>query len=139
MFINNYVPINLLIVPSGFLQMFNVVIESSRSVTFSWIAPLIEEQNGVIVTYTLNITDAGTGVTFQRVVPSSQTSITLSSLTPFTTYFCSIAASTIVNIGPFSTLLTVSTLEDSECVIVVVLNVLLVLTDQYRYVHSYVY
>ncbi len=98
-------------------------IDSSRSVTFNWEAPLAEEQNGEIVSYTLNITSADTGVIIQRTVPSTQTTISVFSLAPFTTYFCSIAASTSVDIGPFSTLLTVNTLEDSEFQIVVHMRV----------------
>ena len=94
--------------------MFMESVDSSRSVTFRWSAPLVEEQNGVIISYTLNITEAGSGQITQRTVPSSQTSVTVSSLLPFTTYFCSIAASTSVNRGPFSPTLTVNTLEDSK-------------------------
>ena len=94
--------------------MFMESVDSSRSVTFRWSAPLVEEQNGVIISYTLNITEAGSGQITQRTVPSSQTSVTISSLLPFTTYFCSIAASTSVNRGPFSPTLTVNTPEESK-------------------------
>ena len=87
-------------------------IDSSRSVTFNWQAPLVEEQNGVIISYTINVTDVGRGQTIQRLVSSSQTSITVASLIPFTTYSCSIAASTSAGMGPFSTLLTLTTPED---------------------------
>ena len=89
-------------------------IDSSRSVTFSWLAPLASEQNGVIISYTLNITETGSGQTIQRSVLSSQTSVTVNSLLPFTTYSCSIAASTSIGMGPFSTLLTVVTPEDGK-------------------------
>ena len=95
--------------------MFMATIDSSRSVTFSWRPVLLEEQNGVIVSYTINIAEAGSGETIQRVITSSsQINITVNSLVPFTTYFCSIAASNSIGIGPFSTILTVSTPEDSK-------------------------
>lgn len=68
----------------------------------------------MIVLYTLNVTETGSGVTIQRTVPGSQTTITVSSLLPFTAYFCSIAASSSVGIGPFSTILSVTTPEDSK-------------------------
>ena len=89
-------------------------VHSSTSVTFSWAPPREEHQNGVIVLYTLNITEAGTGLTVQRMVPASQTSVTVDSLLPFTVYICSIAASSSVGMGPFSTILSISTQEDSK-------------------------
>ena len=101
-------------VPSGYPQMFMESVDSSHSVTFRWSAPLVEEQNGVIISYTMNITEARSGQITQRIVPSSQTSATINSLFPFTTYFCSITASTSVNRGPFSPTLTVNTPEDSK-------------------------
>ena len=107
---NHYSPA----VPSGFPQMFNGIIQSSSSVTFNWSAPLATEQNGLIVSYTINITETGSGLTIQRTVPNTQTIISISSLFPFTSYDCSIAASTFIGIGPFSTILTVNTPEDSK-------------------------
>ena len=89
-------------------------IQSSTAISFSWTAPTVFEQNGRIVTYTINVTETGSGVTIQRIVPSSQTSILIFSLLPFTSYDCYIAASTSVGTGPFSTILTVNTPEDSK-------------------------
>ena len=94
--------------------MFLGTVVSSRSVFFSWQPPLPEEANGVIVGYTVNITEAGSGEIIQRTVPGMQTSLSVSTLSPFTTYLCFIAASTSVSIGPFSTTLTINTPEDSE-------------------------
>ena len=96
--------------------MFMERINSSKSVTLNWNPPRIEEQNGVIISYTINVTEAGNGQLVQRIVPSSETDISISPLFPFTTYLCSIAASTSVNIGPFSTILTFRTPEDSESI-----------------------
>ena len=88
-------------------------ISSSRSITLSWVPPPEEQQNGEITSYSLNITDTRTGVTIQRTVPDSQTTLTVTSLSPFTSYSCLIAVSTSVGLGPFSTVLTLTTLEDS--------------------------
>ena len=75
----------------------------------------MDEQNGVITSYTINITETGSGNTIQRTVSSSQdASITVESLLPFTTYSCSIAASTAVGMGPFSILVTLNTPEDGR-------------------------
>ena len=102
------------VVPSGFPQSFMESVQSSRSVTFSWMPPLPDQQNGVLTGYTLNITEAGSGVTTQRTLPSSQTTITVTSLLPFTTYSFAISSYTSVGPGPFSTLLAVTTPEDGK-------------------------
>ena len=95
--------------------MFMERVESSQSLSFSWNTPLLEDQNGVIVSYTIIVSGALTGqIAISRTVPSSQTSVTMMNLLPFTTYLCSIAASTSVGIGPFSQNLTVATSQDSE-------------------------
>ena len=47
---------------------------------------------------------------------STTTSLTVSTLQPFTTYFCIIAASTSVGMGPFSTVVTLQTPEDGTLV-----------------------
>ena len=94
--------------------MFRERIESPRSISFSWDTPRVEEQNGQITSYTLNITETGSGVTIQRIVPSTQTTVTVSALLPFTSYDCLIAASTSIGLGPFSTILSVTTPEDSK-------------------------
>ncbi len=94
--------------------MFVESIESSSSITFNWNALLVAEQNGQITSYTINVTETGSGQSIQRTVPSTQTSISITALLPFTSYDCSIAASTSVGIGPFSTILTVRTPEDSK-------------------------
>ena len=95
--------------------MFMERAESSQSLSFSWNTPLLEEQNGVIVSYTIIVSDALTGqIAISRTVPSSQTSVTVMNLLPFTTYLCSIAASTSAGVGPFSQNLTVATSQDSE-------------------------
>ena len=101
-------------VPSGFPQQFRETVHSSTSVTFSWALPREEDQNGVIVLYTLNITETEAGLTIQRTVPAAQTSVTVDLLLPFTAYICSIAASTSVGMGPFSTILSINTHEDSK-------------------------
>ena len=75
----------------------------------------MDQRNGLITSYTLNISETGgSGAPIQRTVPGTQTSITISSLTPFTNYFCLIAASTSAGRGPFSTILNLNTPEDGK-------------------------
>lgn len=53
-----------------------------------------------------------TGEEFQ--LTSNTTSVNVTTLRPYTTYHCIIAASTSVGIGPFSTLVTLLTPEDGK-------------------------
>ena len=93
--------------------MFNGTAQSSDSIILVWEPPSPEDQNGLIVGYTINVTDLETGERYQHL--STSTNITIGSLTPFTTYICIIAARTNIGIGPFSTVVTVQTLEDGMC------------------------
>ena len=83
---------------------------TSRSAILAWDPPLPEEQNGVIINYVINVTEADSGVSFQLF--STNTTLLVESLFPFTTYNLLIAASTSVGTGPFSMLLTLQTPED---------------------------
>ena len=98
--------------PGGYPQNFNAVSSTSRSADITWEPPSEEDRNGIIINYTINVTAASTGQTFQ--LRSTTTSITVTSLKPYTTYFCIIAASTSVGVGPPSTVFTLNTPEDGE-------------------------
>ena len=83
---------------------------TSRSALFTWDPPLPEEQNGDIINYIINLTEADSGASFQLF--STNTSLSVNTLLPFTSYNLLIAASTSVGSGPFSTLLTLQTPQD---------------------------
>ena len=85
---------------------------SSRSAVLTWDPPPAEEQNGDIISYVINVTEADSRTAFQLV--STNTSLTVSTLQPFTSYDYLIAASTSVGLGPFSTLFTLQTPEDGR-------------------------
>ena len=68
-----------LTVPSGPPLMFNAMAQSSESIILVWEPPSPEDQNGLIVGYTINITDLETGERSQRL--STSTNITIGSLT----------------------------------------------------------
>lgn len=89
---------------------------TSRSAVLTWDPPLPGEQNGIIVNYIINVTEADSGVSFQLF--SMNTSLSVESLLPFTSYNLLIAASTSVGIGPFSMLLTLQTPEDGTYIII---------------------
>ena len=75
-----------------------------------WDPPLAEEQNGVIISYVVNVTAIETAEMFQLF--SETNSILVATLSPFTTYSCFISASTSIGNGPFSTIITLRTPED---------------------------
>ena len=99
-------------VPNGYPQNFMGTADTSRSAVLVWNPPPAEEQNGIIVNYVINVTEADRGVTFQLF--SRNTSVSVNSLLPFTSYNFLIAASTSVGVGPFSRLLTLQTPEDGN-------------------------
>ena len=101
---------SIFIVPNGYPQNFAGLASTSRSAVLTWEPPPEEQQNGIIVNYTVDVSVAGTGQTFQ--VYTNATSLTLSTLLPYRTYFCTISASTIVGQGPPSTVFTLTTPED---------------------------
>ena len=102
----------LLTVPSGFPQTFVAQSTSSPSPVLTWDPPNAEDQNGVIIEYTINVTAVETGEEF--LLTSDTTMSTVTTLRPFTTYLCIIAASTSIGLGPFSTVFTLRTPEDGE-------------------------
>ena len=81
---------------------------TDTSFSLMWQNPPLEDQNGIIRLYFINITEEETGRQFQ--LTSSAPHILVEFLHPFYTYVCTVAAST-VDIGPYSPPLTVTTLE----------------------------
>ena len=96
--------------PSGYPQNITAEVTSSRSAILTWEPPLSAEQNGVIINYVVNITAEETGEMFQLF--SEILNISVSTLSPFTTYFYTIAATTSVGQGPHSIVYTLQTPED---------------------------
>ena len=116
-------------VPSSAPQSFTGSSPSPTSVVFTWSPPPAGDQNGVIISYQLNVTLLAAGVVYQYV--STTTSITISGLQPFTTYSCVVAAETAVGLGPFTTVFSITTPEDGEYMIV--FNV------HHNYTHDLIY
>ena len=97
-------------VPSGSPLSFGGTAMTSRSATISWNPPRADLQNGVIISYVINVTVLETGLTFQ--LTSNTTSLTIGTLSPYRNYVCIIAAVTSVGIGPFSGQFTLTTPQD---------------------------
>ena len=90
----------------------SVISQSSSSLTLAWMAPPLERQNGLITGYSVNVTNSDTGVS--RLLSSIGNSITVIQLSPYTSYLCSVAAQTIVGLGPYTSPITVTTGEDGK-------------------------
>ena len=73
---------------------------SSEEAVISWEALDAADQNGIITGYVINITLISTGQSFQMM--SSTNDLYLTSLLPFTTYTCRVAAVTNAGAGPYS-------------------------------------
>ncbi len=86
--------------PSGPILSLNVTVLTHEDVFVNWVEPRSEDQNGIITGYTINVTRNDIGATVQ--IMSTTTNTYLSSLQPFTTYTCEVAAMTIEGTGPFS-------------------------------------
>jgi len=72
------------VVPTGYPQDFSIEVLSSRSALLSWIPPLIEEQNGIIIRYVVRVVAIESGADFQ--VPSGSIGVRIDTLEPNTMY-----------------------------------------------------
>ena len=99
----------LFAVPTGFPRNVKGNSPSPTSIVLKWAPPPLEEQSGDILQYIVNITHAGTLETTQHF--TNTTNITITSLQPYTTYVCFIAARTEIGIGPFSLIFFIQTEE----------------------------
>lgn len=99
-------------VPSGPVVNPSIMVTSSSSLFLRWEPPDLEDQNGVIIGYRVNISEVETGMNFQLSSSGSVQSLSVERLRPFTTYICRIAARTVVGAGPYSIAVTAVTSPD---------------------------
>ena len=93
----------------------SVTSQTSSSLTLAWMAPPLERQNGLIIGYSVNVTNSDTGAS--TLLSSTGNSIIVGQLSPYTSYLCSVAAQTIVGQGPYTSPITVTTGEDGKNII----------------------
>ena len=99
-------------VPNGYPQNFEARAVSSRMFTLTWYPPNFEDRNGIIIGYTINLTNTRRNDTL--LYSSNTTALTLSTLSPYTTYYCTVAARTSIGTGPFTAVLTLLTPQDGK-------------------------
>ena len=85
---------------------------TSESFYLAWSPPPVEDHNGAITGYVVQVTNASTGESFA--VTSQENSTEIGSLRPFTTYTCVVAAQTSAGVGPYSTTVMIQTDEAGE-------------------------
>jgi len=100
-----------------------VVNTTSTAIVLSWQPPPIEDQNGAITGYVLNVTLLETGETEE--VLTGSTNYTLDPVMPNTLYTAAVAALTSAGRGPFSATVSAHTLEDGNMVIFIAIFLLM--------------
>ena len=86
---------------------------SSDTISLSWSPPPPSDTNGIIREYRVNVTEVETGRVFY--LTSTTTSITVQSLHPYYTYYCTVSAYT-VGVGPYTVVFSIRTPEDGKTV-----------------------
>ena len=84
------------------------------TISLSWQPPPPESQNGIITSYTILITEVvtNTNTTYQR--EGSRTELLITGLHPYYDYSCTVAAATLIGLGPFAVPFSVVTHQDGE-------------------------
>ena len=100
--------------PSSAPLNASTVTVTSTTIEVSWSEIPLENQNGIIRYYIVNITETNTGSELQATTHDE--SIVFNSLHPYYTYSITIAART-TKVGPYSTPISVTTDEDSACML----------------------
>lgn len=102
--------------PYGSPTSVVVMTTGTTTANITWAPPDPNLQNGVIIYYTLILTDLMFGMP-ERVHNTTSTSFSFTGLEEYTRYGCKVAAATIGGLGPFSTPVRFTTFEDSKNVI----------------------
>ena len=90
----------ILTVPTAPPQSFTVTVLGPQSLRLSWTPPPSNQQNGEILGYTVTVANVETGR--EEESNTTSTSYLASSLHPYYTYQCKVAAFTSIGLGPFS-------------------------------------
>ena len=84
---------------------------NSRTLVLSWDLPDSYDRNGIIINYTINITELETNLPFDYVIGNT-TSLTVPDVHPFYQYRYTVAAETVIGLGPYSAPRTFQMPED---------------------------
>ena len=95
--------------PSAAPQSVTVTVESSTGVFIQWSPPPPPNINGIIREYSVVLENTRTGTVLSY--STIKTNINITNLDPYTVYNYNVSAIT-VSVGPFSTALSFTTLQD---------------------------
>lgn len=101
----------LVTVPSGSPTNFIATAADSQTINLTWSPPNPDEQNGILRYYLITLRSSLPTVT--RNISSSQLSIAITGLRPYTLYNCTVNAETI-GLGPPTLVRQVLTPEDGK-------------------------
>ena len=91
------------------LRLVGQAVNSER-ILLSWDLPEPSGRNGIVTGYTIRVREVATGSVFSYNL-TNHTDFLVESLHPYYDYECSVAAATVVGIGPLSDPVTVRTNE----------------------------
>ena len=94
--------------PTSHPQNVTAVPSDSTTLHIYWNEPPLEEQNGDIMDYGINITSVESGQTSQYHTRGPQTSFVVHNLRPHTLYQYSVPATTAGGNGPYSSIQTIT-------------------------------
>ena len=103
-----YCAFNIPIVPRAPPLNVSGSVVNSSTIMLNWNPPDVDDQNGIVRYYVVNVTELQTGNIFQ--FTANATSLTVTSLHPAYTYEITVSAATI-GPGPFSPTLSLQTDE----------------------------
>ena len=90
---------------------------NSTHISLDWSSPALEDVNGIIREYRINVTEDETSIVTQLTTDPTMTEIVIGPLHPFYVYHCTILAYTIEG-GPSTAVISVRTAEDGMFFIV---------------------
>ena len=106
-------------VPTASPDSIQSMIVNSTAVIITWLPPVLDDQNGIITAYIINLSlEDNDTVPLQYT--TSSLSVMLVELYPFSTYVVFVAAETGVGRGPFSSGLRISTPEDGKQMMILI-------------------
>ena len=100
--------VNVSIVPRTPPQNVSGTVVNSSTIVLNWNPPPIDDQNGIVRYYVVNVTEVQTAYVLE--FTANTTGLSITSLHPAYTYEIAVSAATI-GPGPFSPALTLQTAE----------------------------
>lgn len=104
--------------PSAAPWSFTVTVQSSRSLLLSWTPPPEENRGGTIQGYRVDILEVETGTRQQYTTGQSVKRYQATMLHPYYNYQCKVAAYNSAGTGPYTSVVSRTTLEDGKHLII---------------------